>query len=106
MRMPFAQRPNLLCPPSTGSSHSSHLALDSLQTDRNSLEFCLYVREFSRIPTIPAEIRTTPYATCQLLTVVSTAAASTNRLAIITLLAAARQIQSPRSEQHEESKKW
>jgi hypothetical protein len=35
--------------------------------------------EFSKIPTIPAEIRTTPLPICSLLTVVNRATASTNR---------------------------
>src|SRR3984893_13981602 len=70
MPMRFAQRPKLLCPPSCGSSHSTHLALDILQTGCNSLEFCLCAREFSRIPTIPAEIRTSPLSMCSLLTTV------------------------------------
>src|SRR5712671_5248527 len=68
MRMRFAQRPNSRCPPSRVLSHSTHLALDILQTGCNSLEFCLCVREFSRIPTIPAEIRTSPFSMRSLLT--------------------------------------
>jgi quinol monooxygenase YgiN len=35
------------------------------------LEFCLWEHEFSKIPTIRAETRTTPYAMCSLLAVVS-----------------------------------
>jgi len=47
------------------------------------------VHECSKFPTVPAEIRTTAYATCGLLTTVSTGTASTNRLAVGAQVAAA-----------------
>jgi hypothetical protein len=53
------------------------LDLTSFKTNprlrRKSLEFSLGEHEFSRIPTNPAEICTSPFQTCCLLTVVSRA---------------------------------
>jgi hypothetical protein len=46
---------------------------------RESLEFCLCKREFRRIPTIAAKIRTPPHPIWNLLTV-SRATASTSSL--------------------------
>src|ERR1700732_1170663 len=71
MRMRFEQRPNLLCPPSAARRHSTPPRSSSLQSSCNSLESCFGVHEFSKIPTIPAEIRTSPPRMCSLLTTVN-----------------------------------
>ena len=75
------------CPPSTILTRprrssfelSSSFPQDKLQTQCKSLEFCLGEHEFSKIPTIPAEIRTSPFPICSLLTVVSRACRSIGR---------------------------
>jgi len=40
-----------------------------MASKQKTAKFCLCARECRKIPTIPAEIRTTPYAMCSLLSV-------------------------------------
>jgi hypothetical protein len=58
-----------------------------MASKQKTAKFCLCARECRKIPTIPAEIRTTPYAMCSLLSVGRRATLSSNRLAMVALLA-------------------
>src|SRR5258708_25485336 len=85
IQMQFAQRLNSLCLPSLGSSDRTPLTLDSGKLIAIRWSVLPLPAEVSKIPTIPAGIRTTPYTTCSLLRIVSRATVSTNRLAIVAL---------------------
>ena len=58
-----------------------------MASKQKTAKFCLCARECRKIPTIPAEIRSTPYAMCSLLSVGRRATLSSNRLAMVALLA-------------------
>jgi hypothetical protein len=58
-----------------------------MASKEKTAKFCLRARKSSKIPTIPAEIHTTPDAMCSLLGVRRKATLSSNRLAMVALLA-------------------